>query len=90
MKKLIKVTVKYPAGHSYDSRWERGEYHCPSCGSQTVFEENGPGDYYHGADYACIACGFIWTMQEKGTYNSKEGIDKQVIDQLKEAVENDG
>lgn len=61
--KRIDFEVKYELGHSYKERWDKGEHHCPGCGKQTVWEEQGAGDYYEGAKFICFSCGSEWTMQ---------------------------
>lgn len=46
------------------SDWERlPNLHCPQCGSQSVWHESEPGDYYVGETFCCTACeaiGHMW------------------------------
>jgi len=55
--KKININVKYEAGHSYNEEWELTEYHCPSCGSKKVWNNNsGGGDMYVGEKLRCNGC----------------------------------
>jgi predicted RNA-binding Zn-ribbon protein involved in translation (DUF1610 family) len=84
--RIAKVCVFYKAGHHSKSRWKKGVLYCPACGKQGVWEEQDPGDYYVGSDYACTKCGAIFvlpnhveTMAEKKYPNET---DLQIIEQL--------
>ena len=70
----VHVDVKYKAGHSYPEDWSAGELFCPQCGMKTVWEEQGPGDYYVGSDYLCESCGSVFTIQgpKKGDYTIEQ------------------
>lgn len=59
---MIKLEVKYKAGHSYNETWVRTEYFCPGCGKQEVHMRDGGGDYYVGEQYICTACDHTFHM----------------------------
>lgn len=43
--------------HSYAYRYHRdAQVYCPSCGQQTVWTEEGEGDYYAGPESVCTSC----------------------------------
>jgi len=55
--KKININVQYEAGHSYNEEWQLTEYHCPSCGSKQVWNNNsGGGDMYVGEKLRCNGC----------------------------------
>ena len=59
----VHLDVRYKAGHSYPEDWSLGELYCPSCGTQTVWEEEGPGDHCVGSGYLCETCKSTFTIQ---------------------------
>ncbi|MGZ3796485.1 MAG: hypothetical protein ACXVB1_08975 [Pseudobdellovibrionaceae bacterium] len=67
---MMKVLNEYPGSHHYWENYEKTEYFCPNCGAKDVWEEQGDGDYYVGADLICSNCGAGFTMQ--GPNISKE------------------
>lgn len=52
----VNLDVRYELGHSYHERWHRTDLFCPSCGKQTVWDEDGMGDIEMGPRYLC-ECG---------------------------------
>jgi transposase-like protein len=56
MNQAVKFDVKYEGGHSYVEEWQKSAYHCPRCGQKEVWHETGPGDYYVGEKFICLAC----------------------------------
>jgi len=48
---------------------DRTGYWCPYCGTQEMWQERGPGDYYVGPATLCAACGEVtdrlapWTQK---------------------------
>lgn len=36
--------------------------YCPGCGKQTVFIEQGEGDYYQGPSYYCKSCNYAFSL----------------------------
>lgn len=69
---MITVLTKYETGHSRESEWEKGDLYCPSCGAREVYEEQSGGDYYQGADYLCIKCTAVFTIQGPYLTESKD------------------
>jgi hypothetical protein len=57
------ITVDYKGGHSYTETWAcDGEMHCPHCGEQEVWIEQGGGDYYVGVQHVCLACRWVFYL----------------------------
>jgi len=80
---MVAVAVKYPAGHTYKTLWERLEdMHCPACGKKAVWHDAGGGDYYVGEEHMCSACATTWTMQLAGP---AEGVDTQILEAIRAA-----
>lgn len=42
------------------------DLHCPSCGQQNVFMEEGEGDYYEGPTHYCNTCNYTFSMPSGG------------------------
>ena len=79
MEKTKIVTVKYPAGHSYEFTMKfDDELFCPNCGNKGIWFEDGTGDYYEGVSHYCTSCSFDFTMPSFGK------ADEQIINQLKD------
>ncbi len=57
----MKVTLEF-GSHHYIHEYEKCDYFCPACGKQTVWEEQGSGDYYEGVDYVCTSCNHSFTI----------------------------
>lgn len=57
----MRIRVKYELGHTRTEEWEREPWYCPKCGAESVWGEQGPGDYYEGSQFMC-ECGWTWTM----------------------------
>lgn len=51
-------TVEYPDCYGCPSQevWLKTPFFCLFCGVQSVWREEGEGDYYVGSDYLCVAC----------------------------------
>lgn len=81
----VKMTIRYKAGHSYDEEWQRVETFCPNCGKQEVWMETGPGDYYEGAGFLCVACEWGFTLPSESEADSAE--DKQRFEYFRSAKE---
>lgn len=82
MKKLIKTSFKYKAGHTIDQEWGYcDDLFCITCGEKKVYEEGSEGDYYVGAEYVCVGCGALFTFQggAKGEHDS----DVSTLEQLR-------
>lgn len=76
---IIKVNVKYEAGHNIDYEYSLTELFCPICGNKTVYVDQGYGDYYLGPDHLCITCNSTFAG------NINEG--QQDDDELKESYQ---
>ena len=63
---MIETKIEYELGHSYQEKWEKTEHCCPGCGEDAVWQEQGDGDYYVGAEFLCEECGASFTMQYNG------------------------
>jgi hypothetical protein len=68
----MKITVKYPAGHTIESEWLKTGWFCLTCGKQEVWCEQGEGDYEYGPSLICTACDTEFTMQGPYSINSKK------------------
>lgn len=77
---IVTVTVKYPAGHSYDFAYARTRWHCPFCGKVEVFAHDTMTDGEHSV---CLACGedFYWSAGA----GSGEDKTRQIVEQIKAA-----
>lgn len=75
----VTLTIHYEAGHSYDETWAATHFYCPVCGKQPVWAEQGPGDFYVGSDYLCLACGATFTLP---TYSDAPNDDRQDAQRL--------
>jgi len=49
----MKITDNYVPSHHYTNNYEKTEYFCPYCGVQSVYVEDGDGDYYQGPLHQC-------------------------------------
>jgi len=82
-------TVLYEAGHSYQERWEDGEYFCPGCGAREVWEEMGEGDYYQGPEFLCLACGASFWMPSGPDIRTDNSQDRQRLEALRGLRQNE-
>jgi transposase-like protein len=78
------VTIDYGT-HQRQTTYLMTTLFCPSCGKQTVWNEDDPGDYYVGETYVCTSCDSHFTIQGPNVIEPKE-IEAQVVKQLREAI----
>lgn len=57
----LKVIKPYPWGND-EELLEETELHCPNCGEQNVHVQDAEGDYYHGPNYYCTKCRFMFKL----------------------------
>lgn len=73
----VKVLKEYPNSHHYFYEFkEEDSMFCPGCGSKSIWEAEGYGDYYLGCDYICTSCSHVFTYQVGGDETS---IAKQLL-----------
>lgn len=72
----VKLKINYRLGHTYTFSYEKTEYHCPSCGTKEVWEDQGDGDYYEGSTLYCRKCAFSFTMPTRSDYEGELGDDE--------------
>lgn len=53
----MKILNEYPGSHHYWDEFVKGDYFCPFCGKQEVWESQDSGDYYVGSEQICATCG---------------------------------
>lgn len=79
----MKILNEY-ATHHYWDEYRIGQLFCPNCGKQSVWEEQGSGDYYCGPDYLCISCDHRFSIQ--GPDKPEWGNVTKKLEQLKSGV----
>lgn len=67
MNDRMTVVLQYPT-HHYIETYVLTSMHCPGCGEQRVWMEDGVGDYYCGSNHVCAACGSEFTWQSGGEH----------------------
>lgn len=79
---MKKIEVKYGT-NCYPETWALEEdMYCTNCGKQnTVWSNQGEGDYYHGCQYLCLDCGA--TAHEPRMWVSNQDYDLQRLAQLR-------
>lgn len=78
------TTIEIDYGtHKYPETWAKEGGYCPNCGKPEVWADQGGGDYYQGNNFACLACGSVWTMPSMRP-ESKDDADKQRIAKLRD------
>jgi predicted RNA-binding Zn-ribbon protein involved in translation (DUF1610 family) len=84
---VVKVEVKYKLGHTIQREFKKTDYFCPNCGKQSIWEEQGGGDYYVGVDYECCSCESVFNMPNMGKANMNDEFspDKQIIEAIRES-----
>ncbi len=90
MKKTKKISIKYPLGHSYNETYCKDSIHCPFCGKQEVWLEQGDGDYYYGSTEVCLDCGQQFTIQLGSNpvdTHYDERVNGQRLTKLREALD---
>jgi predicted RNA-binding Zn-ribbon protein involved in translation (DUF1610 family) len=80
--RIVSVSVKYPAGHSYDFPYAATDYFCPFCGKQDVYAEDKP--WSDDEKNVCIACGedFTWSAG----VGAGDSTTRQVVEQIRSVV----
>ena len=58
----MKVLIEHGQTHYFNDYEKNEEIHCPNCGNQSVYVEQGPGDYYEGPKHICIDCSTIFSL----------------------------
>lgn len=56
MPETRKVLLEYPGSRHYYHEYFLTDYHCMKCGEKTLWQENGPGDYYLENTMYCSNC----------------------------------
>lgn len=75
----MKVLDEYKT-HHYFQDYEHCSLFCPQCGVQSVWQEQGPGDYYIGEDHICVSCKHSFCIQGPSPLESNNELKK--CDQL--------
>lgn len=78
----MKILDEYPGRHHYWQEFKKTDYHCPQCGAQEAWQDQGLGDYYLGVQWLCTACSATWTMQ--GPTRNIEINDMEKLTQLRQ------
>lgn len=83
----VMVSVEYSIGHTVFYTYKKSEYFCPVCGKQSVYEEQGDGDYYVGVDYICSSCSTVFNMPicRKADFEKVSNYDAQTIKAIRES-----
>lgn len=76
----MKVLNEYSGSHHYWDTYEKSDYYCPLCGSQSVWYELGGGDYYVGVEYLCTNCCSVSYLDGVGVTTNENHL--SIIDQL--------
>lgn len=80
------LTIKYEAGHSYTSWFEKTEIYCPNCGKRDVWKNDDGGDHYVGEDYYCLDCNSEFNLPRLSVPDDEDDMNwqcKQILNGLK-------